>query len=101
MLLSDVPVFASPQQDNAARRFIALVDEFYDQGVKLVVSAAAAPRSFIGARGCNSSFAGPQPPDRDAERSLSGSSAPAGYRAAGYAHRGIHAPEAFPYKISI
>ena len=43
VLLSDVPVFTAPEQDNAARRFIALIDEFYDQGVKLVLSAAAAP----------------------------------------------------------
>jgi cell division protein ZapE len=43
VLLSDVPLFTAPQQDNAARRFIALIDEFYDQGIKLVVSAAAAP----------------------------------------------------------
>jgi cell division protein ZapE len=43
VLLSDVPVFAQPTQDNAARRFIALIDEFYDQGVKVVLSAAAAP----------------------------------------------------------
>jgi cell division protein ZapE len=43
VLLSDVPVFTTEQQDNAARRFIALIDEFYDQGVKLVLSAAAAP----------------------------------------------------------
>jgi len=43
VVLSDVPVFDGAQRDNAARRFIALVDEFYDQGVKLVVSAAAAP----------------------------------------------------------
>lgn len=46
VLLSDVPLFATPQQDNAARRFIALVDELYDQGVKLVVSAAAAPQEL-------------------------------------------------------
>jgi cell division protein ZapE len=43
VLLSDVPVFSTPEQDDAARRFIALVDEFYDQGTKLVLSAAAAP----------------------------------------------------------
>jgi cell division protein ZapE len=43
VLLSDVPLFDAPEHDDAARRFIALVDEFYDQGTKLVVSAAAAP----------------------------------------------------------
>jgi cell division protein ZapE len=43
VLLSDVPLFTTEQQDNAARRFIALIDEFYDQGVKLVLSAAAPP----------------------------------------------------------
>jgi cell division protein ZapE len=43
VLLSDVPAFTTPEQDNAARRFIALIDEFYDQGVKLVLSAAAPP----------------------------------------------------------
>ena len=30
-----------PDAENAARRFISLVDEFYDRAVKLVVSAAA------------------------------------------------------------
>jgi cell division protein ZapE len=32
--------------DDAARRFIALVDEFYDQGVRLVISAAAPVESL-------------------------------------------------------
>ena len=40
VLLSDVPVLTT-QKENAARRFIALVDEFYDHGVKLIISAAA------------------------------------------------------------
>lgn len=43
VLLAHVPVFSQPSQDNAARRFISLIDEFYDQGVKLVISAAAPP----------------------------------------------------------
>ncbi len=43
VLVSNVPVFEAPEQDDAARRFIALVDEFYDQGTKLVLSAATAP----------------------------------------------------------
>ena len=40
MFLSDVPVLG-PDAENAARRFISLVDEFYDRAVKLIVSAAA------------------------------------------------------------
>lgn len=42
VVLSDVPRF-DPASEDAARRFIALVDEFYDRGVKLVVSAATSP----------------------------------------------------------
>ncbi|MFM1885315.1 MAG: hypothetical protein RL026_472 [Pseudomonadota bacterium] len=42
VLLSGVPAFG-PQQDDAARRFISLVDEFYDRGTRLVVAAAADP----------------------------------------------------------
>ena len=40
VLVSNVPQFDATLE-NQARRFIALVDEFYDRGVKLVVSAAA------------------------------------------------------------
>ncbi|GGD21763.1 cell division protein ZapE [Franconibacter daqui] len=40
VLLFDVPVM-TPQMESEARRFIALVDEFYERHVKLVVSAAA------------------------------------------------------------
>ncbi|MDE2221425.1 MAG: AFG1 family ATPase, partial [Gammaproteobacteria bacterium] len=42
VLVSDIPVLEAAH-DDAARRLINLVDEFYDRGVKLVVSAAAAP----------------------------------------------------------
>lgn len=40
VLVSGVPVFDEYKEDQA-RRFISLVDEFYDQNVKLVLSAAA------------------------------------------------------------
>jgi len=39
IVVSNVPEF-TPQTDDAARRFIELVDEVYDRGVKLVLSAA-------------------------------------------------------------
>lgn len=39
VLISAVPQF-TPQTDDAARRFVNLVDEFYDHGVNLLVSAA-------------------------------------------------------------
>lgn len=42
LLLSNVPVF-DEVRENAARRFIALVDELYDRNVNLVVSAATSP----------------------------------------------------------
>jgi cell division protein ZapE len=42
VFVSGVPVLADGSND-PARRFIALVDEFYDRNVKLVLSAAAPP----------------------------------------------------------
>ncbi len=42
VLVSGVPVLDSLRED-PARRFVALVDEFYDRNVKLVVAAAAPP----------------------------------------------------------
>lgn len=38
VLISNVPVFDAYKEDQA-RRFISLVDEFYDRGVKLIMSA--------------------------------------------------------------
>jgi cell division protein ZapE len=42
VLVSGVPLLDT-LQDDAARRFVALVDEFYDRNVKLIVAAAAPP----------------------------------------------------------
>jgi cell division protein ZapE len=39
VIVSGVPQFG-PLQENQARRFVALVDEFYDRRVKLILSAA-------------------------------------------------------------
>ena len=45
VLLSRVPQL-TPDDEDSARRFIALVDEFYDRGVKLIL-AAAVPREQL------------------------------------------------------
>lgn len=45
VVIEGVPVLDG-LRDDAARRFVTLVDEFYDRGVKLVVAAAAAPTAL-------------------------------------------------------
>ncbi len=45
VLLSGVPVFDGRMEEQA-RRFVSLVDEFYDRNVKLIVSAAAPPEEL-------------------------------------------------------
>jgi cell division protein ZapE len=42
IFISNIPQFTA-LNDDAARRFIMLIDELYDRGVKIVVSAAAPP----------------------------------------------------------
>lgn len=49
VLVSGVPQF-TPDTENKARRFIALVDEFYDRNVKLILSAATPPESLYRGR---------------------------------------------------
>lgn len=45
VIISDVPILDS-SLDDATRRFIYLIDEFYDRGVKLILSAAESPSSL-------------------------------------------------------
>jgi cell division protein ZapE len=45
VFISNVPEFTRDDED-AARRFIMLIDEFYDRNVNVVISAAAAPGSL-------------------------------------------------------
>lgn len=54
VLVGNIPIMDDRQNDHA-KRFIILVDEFYDRNVKLIVSAAADPEHlYIGARLANS-----------------------------------------------
>jgi cell division protein ZapE len=49
VLLDRIPVMDWPQR-NEAKRFIALIDTFYDNAVKLVASAEAEPQALYRAR---------------------------------------------------
>jgi cell division protein ZapE len=55
VIVADVPVLGAAD-DDAARRFIALVDEFYDRSVNLIVSAAAAPPQLYRGERLRSAF---------------------------------------------
>jgi cell division protein ZapE len=56
VLISNVPHF-TPLTEDAARRFVNLVDEFYDRGVKLVLSAAAPVTQLYGGERLRAEFA--------------------------------------------
>ena len=49
VLISGVPKFSEENTD-AARRFVNLIDELYDRGVNLLVTAAAPPEALYGGR---------------------------------------------------
>jgi len=55
VFLSDVPRFDGTN-DDAARRFIALVDELYDRRVRLVISAAAEPAQLYAGERLRAAF---------------------------------------------
>lgn len=56
--ISQVPLFDNDAgAEDAAKRFVHLVDEFYDRNVKLIVSAAAAPTGLYHGRRHSGDFA--------------------------------------------
>lgn len=54
VLISHVPIFEG--KDDQARRFINLVDEFYDRNVKLILSAEATPKELYRGTRLNDEF---------------------------------------------
>ncbi len=55
VLLSHVPIFNG--KDDQARRFINMVDEFYDRNVKLILSAEASPAKLYEGKRLEAEFA--------------------------------------------
>jgi cell division protein ZapE len=49
VLIEQIPEMTAEKED-AARRFINLVDEFYDRRVKLITTAALAPEAMYGGK---------------------------------------------------
>lgn len=45
VIISEIPLLTT-ELDNPARRFIALIDEFYERKVKLIISASTSPDSL-------------------------------------------------------
>lgn len=45
LILGEVPVLTR-EEDDAARRFVSLVDELYERGTRLIVAAAAPPQAL-------------------------------------------------------
>ena len=82
-IIANVPVFGE-DADNAARRFISVIDEFYDRGVNVIISAAAAPAELYKRRETQVRVpAHREPAHRDAERGIPGARAPRRLNGAG------------------
>jgi cell division protein ZapE len=80
VMIDDIPIIAA-NNHNEAKRFIALIDAFYDRSVKLFVSAAASPEQIYQADEGREAFEF----DRTVSRLIEMQSEP--YRALPHGHR--------------
>ena len=75
MLLGGIPAFDRLNED-AARRFVNLIDELYDRHVNLVCTASTSPVELYTGQRLQGAFEHRLAPDRDAERRVPGHPAP-------------------------
>ena len=99
VIIANVPVFED-SADNAARRFISVIDEFYDRGVNVIISAGGAPAELYKRRKTQVRVpAHLEPAHRNAEQGIPGAGAPRGVETAGAPRRAVAHSSSMPWDL--